>query len=77
MKNVITKLFLFAVGLLLSFNYVIFPGLTAVNTFYNIGAVLVFIGFIYMCVVHYLLAMEMRDTIKLLPPDVELVDITT
>jgi cytochrome c biogenesis protein CcdA len=39
MKNVITKLFLFAVGLLLSFNYVIFPGLTAANTFYNIGAV--------------------------------------
>jgi hypothetical protein len=38
MKNIITKLFLFAVGLLLSFNYIIFPGLTAANTFYNIGA---------------------------------------
>lgn len=38
MKKVITKLFLFVVGLLLSFNYVIFPGLTAANTLYNLGA---------------------------------------
>ena len=38
MKNLITKLFLFAVALLLSFNYIIFPGLTAANTLYNLGA---------------------------------------
>ena len=38
MKNIVTQTFLFAVGLLLSFNYVIFPGLTAANTLYNLGA---------------------------------------
>jgi hypothetical protein len=39
MKNIVTQTFLFAVAVLLSFNYIIFPGLTAANTFYNIGAV--------------------------------------
>jgi hypothetical protein len=42
-----------------------------------ISGILLLIGFIYISVVHYLLAMEMGDAIKGLPPDVELVDITT
>ena len=39
MKNIVTQTFLFAVAIVISFNYIIFPGLTAANTFYNIGAV--------------------------------------
>jgi hypothetical protein len=42
-----------------------------------LSGVLLFITFIYLLVAHYVLAMEMGDTIKTLPPDVKLVDITT
>jgi hypothetical protein len=42
-----------------------------------ISCTLLLIGLIYLIIVHYLLAMESSEYEKTLPPDVELIDITT
>jgi hypothetical protein len=42
-----------------------------------LSGVLLFITFIYLLVAHYILAIEIGETIKNMPPDVKLVDITT
>ena len=42
-----------------------------------LSGVLLFITFIYLLVAHYILAIEIGETIKNIPPDVKLVDITT
>jgi len=41
------------------------------------SAFLLLIGFTYLLIAHYVLALEVSEYEKALPPDVELVDITT
>jgi hypothetical protein len=42
-----------------------------------LSGVLLFITLIYLLVAHYVLAIEIGETIKNTPPDVKLIDITT
>jgi hypothetical protein len=41
------------------------------------SAFLLLVGFTYLLIAHYVLALEVSEYEKKLPPDVELVDITT